>query len=175
MCARSFVLLAVLVSAIAAPLATPVSARQETPKLRPGETIRGQHGNWQIVCKKPAGSETETCAAVQSVTAEDRPNVGLTVYLQKFSDGRQVLRVFAPLGVLLPTGLGLKIDGQDVGNAPFLRCHSFACFAQVAIDDDLIGKLRTGKTAIFIIFQTQESGIGIPISLAGFEDALKSL
>ena len=38
-----------------------------------------------------------------------------------------------------------------------------------------IEQLKTGKTAIFIIFQTEEAGIGIPISLAGFKDALAQL
>lgn len=138
--------------------------------------VRSQHGDWQIVCKPPPpGANHEVCAIVQSVTAEDRNNVGLTVYFQKFSNGTQVLRVFAPLGVLLPPGLGLKIDGQDVGNAPFLRCHSFACYAQVTVDPKLVNKLKTGKTAVFIIFQTEEAGIGIPISLAGFGDALSKL
>ena len=101
--------------------------------------------------------------------------MGLTVYVQRFSDGSRVLRIFAPVGVLLPPGLGLKIDGQDVGNAPFLRCHTFACYAQVFVDDALIDRLARGKQAIFIIFQTEEAGIGIPISLNGFSDAVKVL
>ena len=139
-------------------------------------TVKGQHGDWQIVCKDPPpGSKNEVCALVQSVTAEDRDNIGLTVYFQKFSNGTRVLRVFAPLGILLPPGLGLKIDDKDVGHAPFLRCHSFACYAQVVVEDTLVQQLETGKTAIFIIFQTEEAGIGIPISLAGFKDALAEL
>ena len=139
-------------------------------------TVKSQHGNWQIVCKDPPpGAKNEVCAIVQSVTAEDKDNVGLTVYFQKFSNGTRVLRVFAPLGILLPPGLGLKIDDKDVGHAPFLRCHSFACYAQVVLEDPTIERLKTGKTAIFIIFQTEEAGIGIPISLAGFKDALAEL
>ena len=56
---------------------------------------------------------------MQSVTAEDRPNVGLTIVFYKaIGEDKKLLRVVVPLGVLLPTGLGLKIDGQDVGNAP---------------------------------------------------------
>jgi invasion protein IalB len=147
------------------------------PATPPGDgTIKAQHGDWQIVCKAPPpGAKNEVCALVQAVTAEDRNNVGLTVYFQRFSDGTRVLRVFAPLGVLLPRGIGLKIDDKDVGNAPFLRCHSFACYAQVVVEDKLIDQLKTGKTAIFIIFQTEEAGIGIPISLAGFGDALAAL
>ena len=138
--------------------------------------VKAQFGDWQVVCREPPpGSKKAVCALVQSVTAEDRNNVGLTVYFQKFSNGTQVLRVFAPLGVLLPPGLGLKIDGQDVGHAPFLRCHTFACYAQVVVEEELIKRLSSGKTAIFIIFQTEEAGIGIPISLAGFEKGIASL
>jgi invasion protein IalB len=139
-------------------------------------TVKAQHGDWQVVCKPPPpGAKKEICALVQSVTAQDRNNIGLTVYFQKFSNGTRVLRVFAPLGILLPPGLGLKIDDKDVGHAPFLRCHSFACYAQVVVEDPLIEQLKNGKTAIFIIFQTEEAGIGIPISLAGFKEALEDL
>lgn len=141
-----------------------------------GGTVKAQHGDWQIVCKSPPpGAKNEVCALVQSVTAEDRNNVGLTIYFQKFSNGTRVLRVFAPLGVLLPPGLGLKIDDRDVGNAPFLRCQNFACYAQVVAEDKLVEQLKNGKTAVFIIFQTEEAGIGIPISLAGFSQALAEL
>jgi invasion protein IalB len=139
-------------------------------------TVKAQHGAWQVVCKPPPpGAKNEVCALVQSVTAEDRDNVGLTVYFQKFTNGTRVLRVFAPLGILLPPGLGLKIDNKDVGHAPFLRCHTFACYAQVVLEDGLVEQLKQGQTAIFIIFQTEEAGIGIPISLAGFGEALKEL
>ena len=86
-----------------------------------------------------------------------------------------MLRVFAPVGVLLPPGIGLKVDGTDIGHAPFLRCHTFACYAQVTVEEKLIEQFRTGKTAIFIIFQTEEAGIGIPISLAGFGEGLSAL
>lgn len=138
--------------------------------------VKGQYGDWQYVCKPPPpGAKNEVCALVQSVTAEDRKNVGLTIYFQKFSNGTQVLRVFAPVGVLLPPGIGLKVDGVDIGHAPFLRCHTFACYAQVTVEDKLIEQLKTGKTAIFIIFQTEEAGIGIPISLAGFGEGLAAL
>jgi len=139
-------------------------------------TVKAQFGDWQIVCKAPPpGAKNEVCALVQSVTAEDKDNIGLTVYFQKFSNGTRVLRVFAPLGILLPPGLGLKIDGKDVGHAPFLRCHTFACYAQVVLEDSLVEQLENGKTAIFIIFQTEEAGIGIPISLKGFKEGLAQL
>jgi invasion protein IalB len=138
--------------------------------------VKSTHGDWQIRCDTPPGAQKEQCALVQSVTAEDRPNVALTVLVLKTADQKsRILRVLAPLGVLLPSGLGLKIDANDVGRAGFVRCLPNGCVAEVMLDDTLIGQLRTGKSATFIIFQTPEEGIGIPLSLNGFGDGFDKL
>jgi invasion protein IalB len=87
----------------------------------------------------------------------------------KLADNKnRLLRVLAPLGVLLPAGLGLRIDDAEIGRAGFVRCLPDGCVAEVVMDENLITKLRTGKNAVFIIFQTPEEGIGIPVSLNGF-------
>jgi len=131
--------------------------------------LRASHGDWQIRCDTPAGAKSEQCALLQNVTAEDRENVGLSVIVLKTADGKaQLLRVLAPLGVLLPSGLGLRVDKTDMGRAAFVRCLPNGCIAEVILQAKLINALRTGKIATFIIFQTPEEGIGIPISLAGF-------
>ena len=131
--------------------------------------VRSVHGDWQIRCDTPPGAKTEQCALIQSVTAEDRPNVGLTVIVLKTADQKsRLMRVLAPLGVLLPSGLGLKIDQADVGRAGFVRCLPNGCVAEVIMDDKLVGQLKAGQNATFIIFQTPEEGIGIPVSLGGF-------
>jgi invasion protein IalB len=131
--------------------------------------VRSVHGDWQIRCDTPPGAQSEQCALIQSVTAEDRPNVGLTVIVLKTADQKsRLMRVLAPLGVLLPSGLGLKIDQTDVGRAGFVRCLPNGCVAEVVMDDKLVGQLKAGQLATFIIFQTPEEGIGIPLSLAGF-------
>jgi invasion protein IalB len=141
-----------------------------------GGTIKTTIGDWQISCGRPAGSKIEKCAAVQSVTAEDRPNVGLTVIFQKsLSKNKLMLLVVAPLGVLLPTGLGLIIDGKDVGRVPFLRCGKIGCFAEAVVPQVLAKKFKNGKTALFTIFQTPEEGIAIPIALNGFTKALSNI
>ena len=101
--------------------------------------VRAVHGDWQIRCDTPPGAQNEQCALMQSVTAEDRPNVGLTVIVLKTTDQKsRLMRVVAPLGVLLPSGLGLKIDNNDVGRAGFVRCLPNGCVAEVIMDDKLI-------------------------------------
>ncbi|MGH6769009.1 MAG: invasion associated locus B family protein [Xanthobacteraceae bacterium] len=138
--------------------------------------VRSVHSDWQIRCDTPPGAQSEQCALIQSVTAEDRANVGLTVIVLKTADNKsRLMRVVAPMGVLLPSGLGLKIDQADVGRAGFVRCLPNGCVAEVVMDESLVKQMRTGKTATFIIFQTPEEGIGFPMSLKGFGEGFDKL
>ncbi len=143
--------------------------------LAQGE-VKAVHGDWQMRCDTPPGVASEQCALIQNVTAEDRENVGLSVIVLKTADKQaRILRVLAPLGVLLPSGLGLRVDDADIGRAGFVRCLPNGCIAEVILQDDLVGKLKGGKQATFIIFQTPEEGIGIPISLNGFSAGFDAL
>jgi invasion protein IalB len=138
--------------------------------------VRSVHGDWQIRCDTPPGAQSEQCALIQSVVAEDRSNAGLTVIVLKTADQKsRLMRVVAPLGVLLPSGLGLKLDNQDVGRAGFVRCLPNGCVAEVVMDDKLIGQLKNAKTATFIIFETPEEGIGFPLSLNGLSEGFDKL
>jgi invasion protein IalB len=138
--------------------------------------VKSVHNDWQVRCDTPPGAQGEQCALIQSVTAEDRANVGLTVIVLKTADQKaRLMRVVAPVGVLLPSGLGLKIDQNDVGRAGFVRCLPNGCVAEVVMDDNLLKQLRSGQTATFIIFQTPEEGIGFPMNLKGFGEGFDKL
>ena len=138
--------------------------------------VRNSFGDWQLRCETPAGASSEQCALVQNVAAEDRPNITLLVIVLKTADGKsRLLRVVAPLGVLLPAGLGLKIDQADVGRAGFVRCLTTGCVAEVTMEDNLLNQLKSGKQATFIVFQTPEEGVGMPVSLEGFGPGFDAL
>ena len=147
-----------------------------TQPARAQGAVRSVHGDWQIRCDTPPGAKQEQCALIQSVVAEDRSNAGLTVIVLKTADQKsRLMRVVAPLGVLLPSGLGLKLDDKDVGRAGFVRCLPNGCVAEVIMDDKLLNELKTAKTATFIIFETPEEGIGFPLSLNGLAEGFDKL
>ena len=150
----------------ASPAATPAT---------PDPAIRGQYGDWALRCDAATGSAIEQCVLVQNVYAEGRPDIQLVVVVLKAPDGGYLLRVVVPLGIILPAGLGLKIDGTDIGKTGFMRCLANGCMAEVSMDDGLIGRFSTGSTALFIIFPTPGEGTGIPIPLAGFANGLARL
>ena len=160
-----------LVVAAAAWTALPAASGAQQPG-----TVKSNHGAWSIVCDQPAGASSEQCALMQNVIAEDRPEVGLSVVVLKTADRKaKILRVLAPLGVLLPNGLGLNVDGKDIGRAYFVRCFSDGCYAEVVLEDELLKTFRSGATATFIVFQSPEEGIGIPVDLKGFGEGYDAL
>ncbi|RWM24199.1 MAG: invasion associated locus B family protein [Mesorhizobium sp.] len=143
---------------------------------QPSGKVRSTHGAWSIICDTPAGATSEQCVMMQNVVAEDRPEMGLSVVVLRTADNKaEILRVLAPLGVLLPNGLGLNVDGKDIGRAYFVRCFQDGCYAEVILEKPLLDTLKTGTSATFIVFQTPEEGIGIPVELKGFADGFAAL
>ncbi|MEZ5871873.1 MAG: invasion associated locus B family protein [Nitratireductor sp.] len=147
----------------------------------PGESaaqvrVASEHGFWKIICETPAGAKSEQCGMHQSVQDETRQELGLSITMLRPADRKgDLLRIQAPLGILLPTGVGLEIDNEKIGTAYFVRCFQDGCWADVDVDEKLLGLLKKGKLAIFKVFPTPEEGIGIPVDLTGFTDAYSNL
>ena len=138
--------------------------------------VRSEHGAWTMVCDVPPGASSEQCALMQNVVAQGRPEVGLSVVVLRTADkASELMRVLAPLGVLLPNGLGLNVDGKDIGRAYFVRCFQDGCYAEVILKGELLETLKSGNTATFIVFQTPEEGIGIPVDLKGFSEGYSKI
>jgi len=152
------------------------NAAQTNAAQPPSGTVRSTHGAWSIICDTPAGATSEQCVMMQNVVAEDRPEMGLSVVVLRTADNKaEILRVLAPLGVLLPNGLGLNVDGKDIGRAYYVRCFQDGCYAEVILEKPLLDTLKSGTSATFIVFQTPEEGIGIPVDLKGFADGFAAL
>ena len=150
----------------------PAAAQQQPSSGK----VKAKYGAWSMVCDTPPGASSEQCAMMQNVVAADQPEVGLSVVVLRTADNKaEILRVLAPLGVLLPNGLGLNVDGKDIGRAYFVRCFQDGCYAEVILEDKLLNTLKNGKSATFIVFQTPEQGIGIPVDLNGFEEGFAAL
>jgi invasion protein IalB len=86
--------------------------------------VKSSHGAWSVVCDTPAGAPGEQCALMQNVIADDRPEVGLSVVVLKTADQQaRILRVLAPLGVLLPPAsasmLMARISAGPISSAAF--------------------------------------------------------
>lgn len=138
--------------------------------------VASEHGFWKIICETPPGASSEQCGMHQSVQDETREELGLSITVLRPADRQgELMRIQAPLGILLPAGIGLEVDGKSIGTAYFVRCFADGCWADVNIDAQLLETFQQGTTAIFKVFPTPEEGVGIPVDLSGFADAYENL
>lgn len=138
--------------------------------------VTSEFGFWKVICETPAGAISEQCGIHQAVQDQKREELGLSITILKPADRKgDMMRIQAPLGILLPTGVGLEIDGKNFGNVWFIKCFADGCWADADIDTALLDALKKGKTAIFKVFPTPEEGVGIPVDLSGFADAYSKI
>ena len=148
--------------------------------------VKGNFGDWELRCDQPKDAPAEQCILYQNVADDAQADINIVVVVIRVTDPvtkdaqgqplkKPVLRVIAPLGVLLPRGLGLKIDDRDIGSTGFVRCLPSGCVAEVELDQALVGDLVKGKVATFIIFQKETEGRGLPLNLTGLQGGLDRL
>jgi len=143
------------------------------------------HGDWKIQCEsgnpqqaEGAPENSKQCGMVQTARSEKNPKVSLTLVLVKAKQGDKMvtmMRVMAPIGVFLPTGVALEIDGGAVGRVPFTRCLPQVCMAFAEASPETLAKLRKGGGANFIIYEAPGLGLPMKISLNGFSAAFAEL
>ncbi len=150
----------------------------------PAPQIIATHGDWKIQCTdepKQGGAQGETerqCGMVQLSRSEKNNKVGLTtVFVRGKQNGKDVtmMRIMAPIGVYLPTGVAMEIDGGAVGRIPFMRCLPQICVAFGEAGAQTLDKFRKGTAANFIIYEAPGIGMPIKISLNGFAAAYTAL
>jgi invasion protein IalB len=166
-----------------------------TPQAGAQGALKGNYNDWELRCEQPQGKD-EQCILYQNVADENDSNINVVVVVLRIAEGgtdgkplvrKPVLRVIAPLGVLLPRGLGLRIESatekdaqgkpviKDIGSTGFVECVPSGCVAEVEIDDKLSLELRNGRAATFIIFDKPNEGRGLPLALQGIEKGMQQL
>lgn len=130
-----------------------------------------------------AGNDDEAtrvrqCGMMQSVRSEERQNVGLTLVLvntQQADREVTMMRILVPVGVFLPTGIALEVDGTAIGRVPFTRCLPQVCMAFAEATPETLEKMRKGTAANFIIYEAPGRGLSLEVSLNGFTAAYNEL
>jgi invasion protein IalB len=155
----------------------------------PATEVVATVGSWKVQCEtlpaNPQATGTDqpaagqrTCGMVQGAQNDKNPKAQLTLVIVKSKQGDKtttMMRVMAPIGVFLPTGVALEIDGNAVGRVPFTRCLPQICMAFAEASPETLAKLKKGKEANFIIYEAPGIGLPMKMKLEGFTQALAAL
>ena len=148
----------------------------------PKVDVIAENGKWKVQCETAPAAEGQKaqrqCGMVQNTQSEKNPKASLTLVMVKTVTGDKTIinmRVIAPIGVFLPTGVALEIDGDAVGRVPFTRCMPQVCMAFAEASPETLAKLKKGKEANFIIYEAPGMGLPMKLSLEGFSASLAAL
>lgn len=148
----------------------------------PNVELVATHGAWKVQCEAaPAEGQAAgqtSCGMVQVTQSEKNAKANLTLVIVKNKADEKAqynMRVIAPIGVFLPTGVALEIDGAAVGRVPFTRCMPQVCMAFAEASNETVAKMKKGKEANFIIYEAPGIGLPMKLSLNGFSAAMAEL
>lgn len=142
-------------------------------------TLRDTHGAWEVRC---ANDGTGTCLMVQegkNSNGETVIKIGLQAPKGATGPNGQpiaaVMSIEAPMGIALMPGVQLKIDGKEVGRAPYRFCAGGACVVNQPIDAGLVSQLKKGSNAVITITGLNGQTADANVSLSGFTKAFNGL
>lgn len=138
--------------------------------------LKDRIGAFDLMCETPTGLDREICALVQQVDNSEKQNARLVMTIGYLvDDGNFFMRLTAPLGVYLPGLLSLSIDGQKIGETPFIRCWPNGCMSESILDPNLVNLLSKGNKAKFVIYPSPEEAVNLEFSLQGITAGMKRL
>ncbi|MEO1315415.1 MAG: invasion associated locus B family protein [Pseudomonadota bacterium] len=155
-------------------LALPLGAAAQ----QQAEEVRDRHGDWTVRC----ATANETCVMQQVGQGADGNDV-LEVRIRKLDglttdDGEQVpaaIQILAPLGVFLPAGVRVQVDGNEVRSAPFEQCQQGGCVVRQPMSQAFLDEMRAGSMAKVTLVAVPRQEVTVSISLTGFTRAYNNI
>lgn len=142
-------------------------------------TVKATHGAWEVRC---SAQNPEACGLLQvGKNKEGQPVLQVTVRKTPGLKGPEdvpidaFIEIVAPIGVLLPAGVAIQIDGRDIGRGVFQVCNPQACLVSEPVQNDFIEQMKKGSNATMRIMNASGAAADITISLSGFTKAYNSL
>ncbi len=161
-------------------LAQPSAPQPESQPSAPRATTQA-YGAWLLRCRQPleqAGSARHLCEIAQIVQDQNRQMVAQFVLGQRGGVGDWLLMVQIPVNVATAAVLNLQVEGIDPILLPLRRCVGGSCFAEVALDEPAMGRLRQTSAASrgSVEYELGSGGMAkMPFSLEGFTVAFNAL
>lgn len=134
--------------------------------------------DWKILCVF-TGREEDPCHMYQLIRdASGHPTAEIAI--QRVFDQEGIAgaaMVLTPLETLLTANLRFEYDKNTSSMYPFSWCHKRGCNVRIALTDDDVLSMKTGRSGKIILETISNPGnpLELPVSYQGFTAAFGSL
>ena len=127
---------------------------------------------WSSTCTSGGRASALECALEQRAFVRETGKVIGLITIRVPSDTRKpVAMIQAPLGLFLPAGITVDVDGDMAQNYPLQTCNANGCFAGFPITDQMLARMLNGGKLNIIFQHLDKKPFTLPMSLAGFSEA----
>ncbi len=175
---KNWILRMLAVAVCTLPFAANAQQSNDVSAEEEAGAIAEQYRDWVLRCRKREDSDSEACALSQRlVTNGENQQVVLRVTIIKpdRNDNRLSAVFVFPLGLYLPAGAELRIDGAAPQPMLIERCFPRGCRATLPLSDSLVNAMRAGSKANFVVERNPDDEVELGISLMGFSAGYKAL
>jgi invasion protein IalB len=149
---------------------------QDEAAREAGTITERQFKDWTVRCGRRGEQEPQVCE-MQQQQADSEDRVIMAVAVGEVPGTSDLgLLVMLPLGILLPAGVTLQVDGGAEVPLQVDRCERQGCRVEMLLESDLLSQLKGGSEAKVFFEAVNPQGarqrLGVPISLLGFTAAL---
>jgi invasion protein IalB len=126
-------------------------------------------GNWLVRCGPGEGEIEQGCFLFQNLVLKEGGQRVLQVavgFVDRASEPIALLSL--PLGISLPPGATMSIDGKQKYDLQIERCESNGCRAGLKLSTNLLDRFRTGDALSVVFHDSKRRPIEVPLSLDGF-------
>jgi invasion protein IalB len=168
----------------AGPRAQQTPGTEQAPPTQPAPGTEGtaaservtrteQHQDWLVRCGRPG--QSEVCEMVQQPVGEKGEPVMAVAVGKVPGNPNPGMIILLPLGIALPPGVELRIDGGAAIETPVERCERQGCQVEMLLEPDLLTALKAGSRVTVDFHVHRQDGlqrVRVPFSLLGFTTAL---
>jgi invasion protein IalB len=158
--------------------APPAPAGQAPSADEPQRTT-ATYGDWVVQCVTNTNPPSEPVCDMAQVTQLQGKNVPFSRVAVAHPDKSQPLKltVQVPINASFATEVNIQAGDDDPGIiAPFTACTPNGCFAEFALKDDMLKKLRAATSVGKVSFADAGGhAVTVPISFNGFAAAFDAL
>lgn len=149
-------------------------------RAAPSMALNGEvYNDWTMRCSEVNDPQTQqqvaVCEATQRIVNDQGQPVMEVIVTLPPGQNQYVGAIIAPLGVVLPAGIAVSVDGTPTGKIPFVRCIQQGCIGQFAFQDNVFNAWKGGVQATVTVVRGNNTEVALPLSLSGFTAATDAL
>ena len=126
---------------------------------------------WAKLCNADPATGKELCLTIQEIRADTGQFIASATIRTIAGEEKKSLITAVPPGMLLQPGLRVQVDDQPPTDVKYGICFPNACYAEIEVNDDFVGKLKAGGRLTITTLNQQAKPVNFPMTLAGFTKA----